>query len=48
MAAGITPSTEMFFSTKIADRDEYVKKCKAEKEMRGLNYCMMPLTMEEY
>ena len=47
MAAGKTPSLEMFFSTEITDHDEYVEKCKAEKEVRGLNYCMTPLTREE-
>ena len=45
--AGRTPSSEMFFSTGITDRDEYVEKFKAEKEARGLNYCITPLTMEE-
>ncbi|MBD5521047.1 MAG: hypothetical protein HDR03_07440 [Lachnospiraceae bacterium] len=46
-AAGRTPSSEMFFSTGITDRDEYVEKYKAEKEARGLDYCITPLTMEE-
>lgn len=46
-AAGRTPSSEMFFSTGITDRDEYVEKYKEEKEARGLDNCMKPLTIEE-
>lgn len=46
-AAGQKPSQDMFFSTEIVDRDKYIEAYRKEKEARGLNNCMTPLTSAE-
>ncbi|MDE7277457.1 MAG: hypothetical protein K2N98_11500 [Lachnospiraceae bacterium] len=46
-AAGQMPSQDMVFSTEITNRDRYIEKYREEKEMRGLNNCLNPLTSAE-
>ncbi|MBD5494444.1 MAG: hypothetical protein HDR12_08755 [Lachnospiraceae bacterium] len=44
---GKLPSQELFLSTDITDHDEYVKKIREEKEARGLDAWLIPLTRAE-